>query len=218
MSDTTPGRRIRGLDAGERREQRRRAVLDASLALFAEHGYAATSIEQICQAAYVSTKSFYELFASRDACYEELHRELSEALQREMVARLEGLAGEVPEAEVTEALLGAFLDAIVSDPRRAHVLLGRARMISPSSERLRRENRRWAAAFVNAVWQRFGVEGDNSQIAVALIGGMFDLITVWLIDGDLADEIAVGHLRQDLGRFYWAVRRGLTTPAVHLAT
>jgi hypothetical protein len=46
---------------------------------------------------------------------------------------------------------------------------------------------------------------------VALIGGMFDLITVWLIDGDLADPAQLRVLREDLDRFYRAVRHGLSS-------
>ena len=52
-------------------------------------------------------------------------------------------------------------------------------------------------------------EVDLSVGAVALIGGMFDLITGWLIDGDPGEEPAVAELTRDLGRFYRAVRRGL---------
>ena len=58
-------RTIRGLDAEERRAQRRAQLLDAALELFAANGYLNTSIEQLCQAAYVGTKAFYEVFDSR---------------------------------------------------------------------------------------------------------------------------------------------------------
>ena len=62
-------RRIRGLDAQQRLDERRRLLLDAGLELFGTAGYAATSVEQLCQAAYVSTRSFYELFPNKEACY-----------------------------------------------------------------------------------------------------------------------------------------------------
>ena len=63
---TSAGRRVRGLDADQRRKQRRDQLLATTLDLLAAKGYQSVSIEQICQTAYVSTKSFYELFDSKD--------------------------------------------------------------------------------------------------------------------------------------------------------
>src|SRR6266508_4521605 len=78
----TGGRRIRGLDAHQRQARRRADLLEATLELVATKGYANTSIEQICQTAFVGTKSFYEIFDSKEACYlahiEETSRQISE--------------------------------------------------------------------------------------------------------------------------------------------
>jgi len=43
--------------------------LTAAFELFARDGYVNTSIEQICQTAYVGNKAFYELFDSKEDCY-----------------------------------------------------------------------------------------------------------------------------------------------------
>jgi AcrR family transcriptional regulator len=60
----------------------RQALLDAACALFGEHGYAATSIDDVAQAANVTKGAFYhhydgkqELFAG---VYEQVKREVSE--------------------------------------------------------------------------------------------------------------------------------------------
>ena len=73
-------RTIRGLDAEQRRAERREQLLDAALKLFAANGYLGTSIEQICSTAYIGTKSFYELFSSREECYLALLQRTSQAL------------------------------------------------------------------------------------------------------------------------------------------
>src|SRR6266511_5835073 len=85
-SVTYVARRIKGLDADERRAQRRSQLLDAALERFAANGYQNTSIEQLCQSAYVGTKAFYEVFDSREACYIALLQEITERLSERMIA------------------------------------------------------------------------------------------------------------------------------------
>jgi AcrR family transcriptional regulator len=222
---TTRPRRIRGLDADERREQRRRQLLDAALDLFAEQGYASTSIEQICQTAYVGTKSFYELFDSKEACYLALLQRTSQEISERVVAVLDEAAPD-DERLATRQLLGAFAHALVDDPRIARTTFGGAAGISPAIERQRRANRRWSAGFLEDVWARYGVATPRSEagrrslhrLAVGTIGGLFDLIVDWLDDegdGDDADEAGstadhgVDALIDDLTAFYDVVRDGL---------
>jgi AcrR family transcriptional regulator len=204
---TSPARRIRGLDPDERRRQRRAAILETALHLFAEHGYVNTSIEQLCQSAFVSTRSFYEVFQGREDCYKVLFAQLTQELETDMAARLETIPDD--EDAATALLLDGFVHGLVSNEPRARVLLGPTRAITPDIEVLRRENREWAAAFVDGLWNRFGATGDNHAIAIGLIGGMFDIVTFWLIDGRPDDEKSVAALRSHLDRFYRAVRRGV---------
>jgi AcrR family transcriptional regulator len=208
IDPTPPGRRIRGLDAAQRRDQRRDQLLEAALELFAARGYVHSSVEQICQTASVSTKSFYELFDSREACYLELLRRVSEQIMNAMVAALDQSPDD--ERSASLRLLAAFAHAAVSDPRCAKVVYGSHRAMSHDVERVRRENRRWAASFLEAIWRRYGIEGDNHRVAVAVIGGLFDLVTDWLLDSDPADPTAVTTLITDLQRFYTVVRNGLS--------
>ena len=58
-------RRIRGRTLAERREERRDAMLAAGLDLFGTKGYAATTVEEVCRRAYVSSRNFYEEFDNR---------------------------------------------------------------------------------------------------------------------------------------------------------
>jgi AcrR family transcriptional regulator len=211
VAQHTAGRRIRGLDAGQRREQRRRALLDAALELFAVHGYAAISIEQLCQAAYVGTKGFYEIFDSREDCYLALLRDVSERVERQLTDLLAELPDDRAAAE--RMVITAFAHALVDDPRVALVTFGAGRAISPAVELQRRANRRWAAGFAEALWTRHGVVaaggGGTRPIAVGLIGGLFDLISDWLTDADPHDGEMVNTLIADLVAYYDVVRSGL---------
>jgi AcrR family transcriptional regulator len=199
------GRRIRGLDADQRRAQRQDDLLAAALDLFAAAGYPNTSIEQICQAAFVGTKGFYEIFDSKEACYIALLRQVSATIEARMVEALRTLPDDEPAA--TEVLLSSFAHALVDDPRFAKVTFGQAGGISPAVERQRRENRRWAADFLTSVWQRNGAPADPSlyRVAIGVIGGLFDLVADWLLDPAEPDSLIA-----DLTVFYQAVRRGLS--------
>ncbi|WP_245974408.1 TetR/AcrR family transcriptional regulator [Thermomonospora umbrina] len=220
--ETDPGRgspsrrRIRGMDADQRREQRRRQLLESALELFAAHGYQNTSIEQLCQHAYVGTKGFYEVFDGREACYLALMRQVTEQIQADVLAHLDTAPEDPDRAE--RALLTAFAHAVVDDPRRALVTFGQAGAVSPAVERQRRANRRWAADFIESIWRRHGVihprddtAGPPRATAIGLVGGLFDLIADWLLDADLHDPAHVEALITDLTEFYRVVRTGART-------
>lgn len=208
---TPTGRRIRGLDAAERRAQRREQLLDAALDLFAQHGYRNTSIEQICQAAYVGTKAFYELFDGREACYIALLQRVSEQIEADMVSTLQRAPAD--QREATGMLIATLVHAVVDDPRRARVTFGEAGAISPAVERQRRTNRRWAAAFIESIWRKYGVttgREDLHRMAIGTIGGMFDLIADWLLDADPDNPTHVQTLITDLTNFHHLIHTALT--------
>ncbi len=209
-------RRIRGLDADQRRAERREQLLDAALDLFAEHGYLGTSIEQICSTAYIGTKSFYEVFDSREDCYVALLRRTSERLEAEMVAVAQRAEGN--ERQAVPGILSAFAHALLDDPKIAKVTFGQAGGISETVERQRRTNRRWAAGFLVTIWDRYdepsAADHDpraRYSVAIGLVGGLFDLISDWLLDSDLTAPDQVETLIEDLTAFYIIVRRGLSS-------
>jgi AcrR family transcriptional regulator len=62
-----------GRSAEDRRAERRERLMSAGLELFGNEGYAAASIERLCAQAGVSTRNFYEEFASREDLLMRLH-------------------------------------------------------------------------------------------------------------------------------------------------
>lgn len=217
LETPSPGRRIKGLDAEQRRAQRRQQLLDAALDLFAANGYAGTSIEQICQRAYVGTKGFYELFESKEACYGELLTALTGRI-KEATAQA---WGSVPDDErgATEHLVRALAHAIIDDSRVALVTFGYARGISQEIETIRRANRRYAAQDIVALWQRFGAEHgglaggvDPFPVALGLVGALFELIADWIVDADPRSEAERERLIEQMTTFAAVVRRGIANP------
>ncbi|WP_020390296.1 TetR/AcrR family transcriptional regulator [Kribbella catacumbae] len=216
------GRVIRGLTGEQRKAERREQLLDAALDLIAANGYLGTSIEQICTTAYVGTKSFYEVFDSREDCYVALLQRTSERLMAAMMAVAARAEGN--ERQAVPGIIAAFAHALLDDPRVAKVTFGQAGGISKTVERQRRTNRRWAAGFLEQIWDRYDAAPDSAEelerdepdrrarhaIAIGLVGGLFDLIADWLLDADAEAPDQVETLIEDLTSFYITVRRGLS--------
>jgi AcrR family transcriptional regulator len=83
-----------------KKQQTRRAIHEAALHLIDEHGLEATTIEQICQAADVSTRTFFNYYSSKAAAALEL---AGAGIEPEVEARFRAATG---------GLVAALCDAI----------------------------------------------------------------------------------------------------------
>ncbi|WP_262365558.1 TetR/AcrR family transcriptional regulator [Gordonia sp. OPL2] len=204
------GRRIKGLDATERAQQRRELILDAALDLFTRDGYANSSIETICQMAYVGNKAFYEHFSTKEACYLELLQRNTHMIFEKLYAAPDD--ADDTEATLTRRLLTMFVDALADDPRIGVITFGQSGGISPTVERQRRANRRQAADLIRSVWSRFdkGPAAAGEHLAIAVTGGLFDLIADALdqSDGELTGRTRT-QLADDMTDFVLTVRAGM---------
>jgi AcrR family transcriptional regulator len=177
------GRVYRGRSAVERQEERRQRLIEAGLDLFAGQGYHATSIEEICAAAAISTRNFYEQVDGREGLLVLLH---DIAMQRAQEAVLDALA-RAPQDDVlarVSAPLSAFVNAMTDDPRWARIAYVEVVGISPEVERRRHMwmNRfaKLMAAEGDAIAERgLAPRRDHELIAVALVGAIDRLIVHW---------------------------------------
>ena len=109
------------------RDRTRRELQDAALGLFAVHGFASTTVEQIAAAAGVSTRTFFRYFPTKeDAVFDEpaalvgrLRAALGEADPSQSIVQRVGTAilavqnpGGNPEHEVTRARLVAEVPSV----------------------------------------------------------------------------------------------------------
>ncbi|MCZ2837861.1 TetR/AcrR family transcriptional regulator [Modestobacter sp. VKM Ac-2985] len=92
-----------------RREATVERLLDAALETFAEQGFAAASVEDICSRGGLTRGAFYSSFTSKDELFEALMtREVERDLAR-VAELLAGLADEPdPLAAAVDRVLGAF--------------------------------------------------------------------------------------------------------------
>ena len=107
-------------------------------------------------------------------------------------------------------------------PRVAVASFGEGPGISPRVEAQRRENRRWAASFIEAFWRRNQPSGDRTRrddidyhvLAVATVGGLFEVVTDWLHEADPARPRKIDSLISELAMFVSVVEDGITSGAV----
>ncbi len=103
-------------------EERRRQLVDVALALFAERGYAATTMEHIADAAGVTKPLVYQHFESKRALYLELMDGFSRALERSIVEATARAGG--PRQQV-ELGMAAYFEMMVGNEHAFRLLYGR---------------------------------------------------------------------------------------------
>jgi AcrR family transcriptional regulator len=103
----------------------RRALLEAALELFAEHGYEGTTIDMIVDRAEVSPRTFFRYFASKDAVCLFGEREWMESFT-------ETFAGQPASLKDFDAVRATLLGLAPGVPRRILALHDRAVASSPT--------------------------------------------------------------------------------------
>ena len=119
----------------ERREARRRRLLDAALKTFAAVGYYDTSVDMIVAAARTSKTTFYEFFESKEDCVRDiLAREGGDLIYRVVTEAAQG----VDHRDRMRRGIRAFVMACAGRRELARVLLFESVGVSPRIEEVRK--------------------------------------------------------------------------------
>jgi AcrR family transcriptional regulator len=171
----------------------RLAIEDAALALFSEHGFEATTVEQIAERAEVSTTTFFRYFPTKaDVVLINWGEGMTE-LQRAIVARprKEGDLTAIRRALEQEWL--AHLDPELT------VRVARAVGTSPLLRGLSYEvGERWLASITDALAQRrrLGTPDQGCSLTARVALEVWaDAVETWIaggLHGDLATSMAHG--------------------------
>jgi AcrR family transcriptional regulator len=188
-----------GLRELRKRRTRERIVAEA-LRLFAEHGYAATTCEQIAAAAEVSPATFYRYFPGKDEVV------LQDDYDPLLIAALEGRpAGEHPVDAVRNAVRGALA---TTNQEEREVIRERARLIlgTPALRARMYEQDETSVPLISpALAARMGHPVDDVRVQV-LAAAIFAALRVgierWADEGgDLGEALgtALAALREAAG-------------------
>jgi AcrR family transcriptional regulator len=175
----------RGVSADERREQRRRRLLDAALDIVGSPGGPPATLRGICERARVGPRFFYESFADLDELLGALHDELLNAALRQALDAMEAAPAELRAR--TEVSFHAMIRYLTDDPRRARVLFSEAYGSETLMRRRSAAMHTIAATVLDTSRQLLALPERQEPIlaAVSLLvtGGVTELVLGWLGGG-----------------------------------
>lgn len=184
MSESA-ARKYSGRSVQEWKDARRERLMEAAVDLFGTDGYQATSIERLCTRAKVSTRHFYQEFANKEAVLLEVYAGLIELGIRSTADAL----AEAPAEPIGPRLTGAvsaYLETVMTDPRRARISFVEVVGVSTAVEQRRLAFRETLIQFIEyegaAAVGRGEIEDRNFRFAgLAFIGAVNTLVYDWTL-------------------------------------
>ncbi|SES09236.1 MULTISPECIES: TetR/AcrR family transcriptional regulator [Halopseudomonas] len=180
MTADTTGKRYRGSATAERRALRRQQLIDAATEVYGEHGYRHSGVKQVCEAAGLTQRYFYESFNHSDelllACYEQATRRLRE---RNLAAAK--AAGDDPVAR-SRAMLGSYFQALKDEPNVARLLLVEIRGISPAVDQAIEDALRASTHDMTLALAKPGQQFDR-MLQAGILGGVIHIALYWMASG-----------------------------------
>jgi AcrR family transcriptional regulator len=165
------------VERGTARDYRRRLMEGMAMAV-AQRGYADTTIADIVRHARVSRRTFYEQFASKEACLLALYAAASERVIRAIGEAVATSADrETQIARATEA----YLARMQAHPAVTRTLFLEILAAGPAGLQVRREiNARYADLFRGVIEAHGG--RLSPELASAAVGGINELILQAVLD------------------------------------
>jgi AcrR family transcriptional regulator len=200
--------RYGGKDAAERRDERRRRFREAGLDVFgAGPGYRGTRLGDLCKAAGLSSRQFYEEYRTLEDLLADLHLYVNDVAGKAVADALPGI-GHLSLPEMLPLLVHAYVKGACTDLRHARIAYVEVVGVSPRMDRQRLERRSVWVEMINRLAadavSRGEIPPGNYRItAAAIIGSVNGLMHDWVVgwvDATL-DEIADELAQLVLGRY-----------------
>ncbi len=194
-----------GMSAEERTTRRLEQFLAAGLEVFAERGWAGSTVADVCRAAALSPRYFYELFGSREDLFLAVTRRIADQVQ-DLVRTVVAAPAPDPQARA-RAVLEALAAFFTGDPRTVRVAL----MESLATEQFREHRRRLlesfsalAARLMRSLWPDAGATPGLEVRATVLTGGLVELLITY---ASAATRAPMGEVLDQLTALYAAAAR-----------
>ena len=177
---TTVKRRYRGTSTEERRALRRQQLIDAATQIYGEFGYRHSGVKQVCDAAGLTQRYFYESFGHSDelliACYEQTTRKV-----RDVNMAAAQAAGPDPKVR-SRAMLDAYFTYLRDHPQQARLLLVDIRGISPAVDKAIDDALRASSADLTRALAESGKRFD-AMLQAGILGAVIHIALHWMENG-----------------------------------
>ncbi|MDY7085492.1 MAG: TetR/AcrR family transcriptional regulator [Actinomycetota bacterium] len=187
---TRRGETYAGRSREQRSTERRARIMTSAVHLFGSRDYDNVTVADVCTAAKVSKRYFYEHFADRADLLLKVNREQNEWLLR-------GVAGAVPErpatlGEVFRPALHALVGMLRNNPESARVIYVNAPRMETRRRGVLREDAQFVAAMLSRAVGKPKDQRGFDRTLLALVAGLSEVIIDWIshdMDGD-PDQLA----------------------------
>jgi AcrR family transcriptional regulator len=167
-------------------------VLDAALALFAEHGVSGTSLQMIADAMGVTKAAVYHQFKAKD----DIVIAVTERQLGKLKDALEAAEAQPSGKRSREALLAAVIDLAVEDRRLASTL-----QFDPVVVRLLSQHPPFQQFMTRLYGVLIGDSGDEARLGAAMLSGAIGVAVMHPLTADFDDDTLRTYLLLHARRF-----------------
>jgi len=181
MASSRKARLYGGMDAEERRTERRLKLIDAAVEVYGEVGYRGATVKAICEAAELTERYFYESFANSEALLIAAYGHVVGHLHAEMTAAA-AAAGDDAEARLRAALT-LYFTRLKQHPKPARVFLLEISGISPAVDAVKHDAGRVFSDILMPP-RRDSKRGYNATTAallsIGMVGAVISIALRWV--------------------------------------
>lgn len=176
----------------ERKDAKRRHILDTAAKVFAERGYHGTTVRDVLSEAGVSTGSFYFYFSNKEELFETVYDEMNNMYLNVIEYGVEQLLEKTVES-ICKAITLALLVFRKNRPL-GRIMLIEAVGLNPRFEQKRAANNKRFSMLLEEFFtemQKKGIINPPSIkiAAISLMGSVYTFITNWLQEEDATDPV-----------------------------
>ncbi|GAA2598102.1 helix-turn-helix domain-containing protein [Actinomadura fulvescens] len=194
MSTATPRRRRMS------RAERERQMLDVAEQVFAEHGYRATSMDEIADRCGVSKPMLYEYFGSKDGLF---HAAMARSKAELYETTQKAMAGATTPQDILRRGMLAYFEFVDSHSGSFTMLLAAPLTVPPESAGLVEETRQQQSALITGVLKSFAPDAPEVMLesfTEIIIGGC-ERLALWRTRHP--DRISVEDAASHMSEFCW---------------
>lgn len=174
-----------GVSAEQRKQDRRRRLMDAALEIIGTRGWSRTTVSGVCEQARVGPRFFYEEFDDLDALAVAVLDEIVQNALENVLLAIATADDDLP-AKV-RAAVEVFIGEVTDDPRRARFLFAEAHGSQPLMDRRFAAVRAIAHVVVEQANALLDLPEDSQRFmhgtALVLTGGIAEMVLTWLDGG-----------------------------------
>ena len=184
VKSQAPRRTYKGMNLSERASARKQQFLDAGKEVFGHVGFQAAGVKDVCTAAGLTERYYYEAFGNLSKLFEAVYLEALDHLQQ-VLDEAASHSLQEPQAQL-RSMVSSYFKLLKGDRRLARILIIEVYGAAPAITNLYdRGVRQFAARIERHLAPSEAIDNnlDRNLIATALVGATSSLAMHWYFGG-----------------------------------